>query len=237
MAGARYRRPRPASREPRRRRRLPRRRPRRGHLHALARRRPADRLPGDDRPANRAQPDQSSLLAARRRGIRHDRGPPAAGFRLALPPGRRRHDPDRGDRAGRRDSVRLHPAGTDRRAAARPLLPARGRARLRPSSRARPLRPAFAHACAVPRRARERPTTRDRDDRTGRPGLLRQPPRRVAGRNERSPYRQGDGIALETQHYPDSPNRAEFPPTVLQPGCVFASATVYRLSVVEERAS
>jgi aldose 1-epimerase len=44
-------------------------------------------------------------------------------------------------------------------------------------------------------------------------------------------YRQGDGVALETQHFPDSPNRAGFPSTVLRPGEVFESTTVYRLSV------
>ncbi|HTS72761.1 MAG TPA: aldose epimerase family protein [Gaiellaceae bacterium] len=49
-------------------------------------------------------------------------------------------------------------------------------------------------------------------------------------------YRQGDGLALETQHYPDSPNRPEFPSTVLRPGNPFASTTVYRLSVVENAA-
>jgi len=47
-------------------------------------------------------------------------------------------------------------------------------------------------------------------------------------------YRQGDGIALETQHCPDSPNRPELPSTVLRPGEVYASATVYRLSAPEE---
>jgi aldose 1-epimerase len=47
-------------------------------------------------------------------------------------------------------------------------------------------------------------------------------------------YRQGDGIALETQHGPDSPNRPEFPSTVLRPGHVFESTTVYRLAVFEE---
>ncbi|MEU7007220.1 aldose epimerase family protein [Streptomyces sp. NPDC046332] len=36
------------------------------------------------------------------------------------------------------------------------------------------------------------------------------------------------GIALETQHFPDSPNRPEFPSTVLRPGDVYASATVFR---------
>jgi aldose 1-epimerase len=44
-------------------------------------------------------------------------------------------------------------------------------------------------------------------------------------------YRQGDGICLETQHYPDSPNRADFPGTVLRPGEVFESLTVFRFGV------
>jgi aldose 1-epimerase len=43
------------------------------------------------------------------------------------------------------------------------------------------------------------------------------------------PYQQRDGVALETQHFPDSPNRPEFPSTVLQPGEIFASTTVFRL--------
>ena len=36
------------------------------------------------------------------------------------------------------------------------------------------------------------------------------------------------GIALETQHYPDSPNRPDFPSTVLRPGETFRSVTEYR---------
>lgn len=43
-------------------------------------------------------------------------------------------------------------------------------------------------------------------------------------------YRQGDGVCLETQHYPDSPNRPEFPSTVLRPGETFQSTTVHRFS-------
>jgi aldose 1-epimerase len=43
-------------------------------------------------------------------------------------------------------------------------------------------------------------------------------------------YRQGDGVCLETQHYPDSPNRPEFPSTVLRPGVAFQSTTVHRFS-------
>jgi len=42
-------------------------------------------------------------------------------------------------------------------------------------------------------------------------------------------YRQGDGFALETQHYPDSPNHPNFPSTVLRPGQVYQTTTVYQL--------
>nr|WP_282547750.1 aldose epimerase family protein [Streptomyces rochei] len=45
------------------------------------------------------------------------------------------------------------------------------------------------------------------------------------------PFTPGDGVALETQHFPDSPNRPEFPSTVLRPGGVFRSETVYGFSV------
>ena len=40
-------------------------------------------------------------------------------------------------------------------------------------------------------------------------------------------YRQGDGFALETQHFPDSPNQPSFPSTVLRPGQVYETTTVY----------
>jgi aldose 1-epimerase len=43
-------------------------------------------------------------------------------------------------------------------------------------------------------------------------------------------YRQSDGLCLETQHFPDSPNHAEFPSTVLRPGEIFRSTTVYAFS-------
>ncbi|CAM5397610.1 aldose epimerase family protein [Streptomyces aurantiogriseus] len=45
------------------------------------------------------------------------------------------------------------------------------------------------------------------------------------------PFTPGDGIALETQHFPDSPNRPEFPSTELRPGEVYRSETVYGFSV------
>ncbi|MFD7920480.1 aldose epimerase family protein [Streptomyces sp. NPDC059740] len=45
------------------------------------------------------------------------------------------------------------------------------------------------------------------------------------------PYGRGAGIALETQHFPDSPNRPTFPTTVLRPGHVYRSETVWAFSV------
>jgi aldose 1-epimerase len=43
-------------------------------------------------------------------------------------------------------------------------------------------------------------------------------------------YRQSDGLCLETQHYPDSPNHANFPSTVLRPGQTYATKTIYAFS-------
>ncbi|WEH42013.1 galactose mutarotase [Streptomyces sp. NBC_01218] len=46
-----------------------------------------------------------------------------------------------------------------------------------------------------------------------------------------TPYVPSAGIALETQHFPDSPNRPEFPSTVLRPGEEYVSTTEYGFSV------
>lgn len=43
-------------------------------------------------------------------------------------------------------------------------------------------------------------------------------------------YKQRYGFCLETQHFPDSPNQPSFPTTVLKPGQVYSSTTVYRFS-------
>lgn len=48
------------------------------------------------------------------------------------------------------------------------------------------------------------------------------------GPNDRA-YRQSDGLALETQHFPDSPNHPDFPSTVLRPGETYATTTTFRL--------
>jgi aldose 1-epimerase len=43
-------------------------------------------------------------------------------------------------------------------------------------------------------------------------------------------YRQGDGLALETQHYPDSPNKPQFPSTRLNPDQTYRTTTVLGFS-------
>ena len=40
-----------------------------------------------------------------------------------------------------------------------------------------------------------------------------------------------EAFCLETQHFPDSPNHPDFPTTVLQPGDLFRSTTIYKFSV------
>lgn len=44
-------------------------------------------------------------------------------------------------------------------------------------------------------------------------------------------YRQSDAFALETQHFPDSPNQPDFPSTVLNPGDTYETTTIYKFSV------
>ena len=39
--------------------------------------------------------------------------------------------------------------------------------------------------------------------------------------------RQGDGLCLETQHFPDSPNHPNFPSTELKPGAPRHSTTTF----------
>jgi galactose mutarotase-like enzyme len=41
-------------------------------------------------------------------------------------------------------------------------------------------------------------------------------------------YRQGDGVALEPQLFPDSPNRPEWPSAVLRPGEAYVSRLEWR---------
>ncbi|MFO8015357.1 MAG: aldose epimerase family protein [Phycisphaerae bacterium] len=45
------------------------------------------------------------------------------------------------------------------------------------------------------------------------------------------PYGPYHGLCLETQHYPDAPNRPAFPSTVLRPGETYRETTIHRFSV------
>ncbi|MEV0185412.1 aldose epimerase family protein [Streptomyces sp. NPDC050625] len=44
-------------------------------------------------------------------------------------------------------------------------------------------------------------------------------------------YRQGDALCLETQHFPDSPNKPAFPSTVLRPGQTYRTTTIHSFGV------
>ena len=44
-------------------------------------------------------------------------------------------------------------------------------------------------------------------------------------------YERRSAFCLETQHYPDSPNKDEFPPTLLLPGDQYQSQTIYKFAV------
>jgi aldose 1-epimerase len=44
-------------------------------------------------------------------------------------------------------------------------------------------------------------------------------------------YGHRTGFCLETQHYPDSPNKPNFPSTILQPGQQYKTRTVFTFGV------
>ena len=44
------------------------------------------------------------------------------------------------------------------------------------------------------------------------------------------PYRAFDAVALEAQHFQDTPHRPEFPTTLLKPGETYRATTLYRFS-------
>ncbi len=45
-----------------------------------------------------------------------------------------------------------------------------------------------------------------------------------------TPYRAFDAVALEAQHFQDTPHRPEFPATLLKPGQTYRATTIYRFS-------
>jgi aldose 1-epimerase len=47
-------------------------------------------------------------------------------------------------------------------------------------------------------------------------------------------YQPHYGICLEAQHFPDSPNKPQFPGVVLNPGQTYHQLTIYRFMVKGE---
>lgn len=47
-------------------------------------------------------------------------------------------------------------------------------------------------------------------------------------------YAQRSAVCLETQHFPDSVNRPNFPTTILEPGTTYRTTTVFELSVADQ---
>ena len=52
----------------------------------------------------------------------------------------------------------------------------------------------------------------------------------IIGKSGR-PYDFRGGFCLETQHFPDSPNKPEFPSVELNPGETYKTRTVHKFSV------
>jgi aldose 1-epimerase len=57
---------------------------------------------------------------------------------------------------------------------------------------------------------------------------------RIPGKGRR-PYRRRQGLCIETQHFPNSPNQPQFPSTILRPGEIYQSETVYRFMLQSDR--
>ncbi len=43
-------------------------------------------------------------------------------------------------------------------------------------------------------------------------------------------YQKRGAFCLETQHFPDSPNKPQFPSVVLKPGATYRQTTIYKFS-------
>jgi aldose 1-epimerase len=69
---------------------------------------------------------------------------------------------------------------------------------------------------------------------TSEPGLQFYSGNFMSGSNIMSGGKKDDyrtAFAMETQHYPDSPNQPQFPSTVLKPGETYKTVTIYKFSV------
>lgn len=67
---------------------------------------------------------------------------------------------------------------------------------------------------------------------TTQPGMQLYTGNHLPGNDGSAGFGMHEGFCLETQHYPDSPNRPEFPPTRLNPDQTLSETTVHRFGVV-----
>ena len=145
-------------------------------------------------------------------------------------PVERHPDPHRGHRPGGRHADGLHPLDQDRQAHPRLRLPA---ARLGRGYDHNWVLDRHGSGLELAARLEDPGSGRVLEVLTVEPGIQFYSGNfldgTLVGTSGRA-YRQGDGLALETQHYPDSPNHDNFPSTVLRPGEKYDTTTVYRFS-------
>ncbi len=66
---------------------------------------------------------------------------------------------------------------------------------------------------------------------TTQPGMQLYTGNHLSGSASNGGFKQHEGFCLETQHFPDSPNKPEFPTTLLKPGEKYYEATTHKFSV------
>ncbi|MDG2382849.1 MAG: galactose mutarotase [Pirellulaceae bacterium] len=79
-------------------------------------------------------------------------------------------------------------------------------------------------------RVREAKSGRVMEIYTTQPGIQLYTGNFLDGTAEVGGFHQQEAFCLETQHYPNSPNQADFPSTILEPGERFQQTTVHRFS-------
>jgi aldose 1-epimerase len=101
----------------------------------------------------------------------------------------------------------------------------------------------YDHCYVLARERSATPFARVEDPRTGRvmdvttsaPGVQLYTANYVSDRFKAGgkPYGSHHGICLETQHYPDAPNKPQFPSSLLRPGETYRQVTTFKFSVVK----
>ena len=84
---------------------------------------------------------------------------------------------------------------------------------------------------ALAARVKDPKTGRVMEILTTQPGIQFYSGNFLDGSDKVNGFAQYNGFCLETQHYPDTPNQTEFPPTLLKTGETYQQTTVHRFSV------